>query len=575
MRLALWRMDSKAAPIIARENSRPYFVYSAFYPVDDAGAVESVGSQRQVQRVVQSPVTQAPENVLLHFEIGAGGEMRSPQVADAAARNGGSRESGTAPLETAAERRLAEFREKAGAAVLARVVALSADDERVAFEAPSVAQASGTRAAAPVQAMPIQAEPGRQARPEQQMRVSKAQQVIDQQAARNAEEFEQRATNVSFQNSQVLPDALANSAIVGSSNVRMTVMRPAWLGGMLVLARRVVVGRETKVQGCWLDWPGIRQWLLADVRTLLPDADLVPVTEAADADGARMLAALPVRLVPGPMPPASDTASPVMMSLIFAWVSILVAAGAVGALLYGAVALSERRAAFVSAVTHELRSPLTTFRLYADLLAGGMVADEERRAEYYRTLCREAERLSHLVENVLAYSKLERGRPGGRVEEIALGDLVERCLERLRNRCDSAGMSLTLGTGAAAAACVRADASAAEQVLFNLVDNACKYASAGDDKRIIITGAVASGRAAVTVTDFGPGLSGEAAARLFRPFSKSARDAAASAPGVGLGLALSRELARRMGGDLGYSSGEGRGAAFTLTLPVADGPEAR
>jgi signal transduction histidine kinase len=118
---------------------------------------------------------------------------------------------------------------------------------------------------------------------------------------------------------------------------------------------------------------------------------------------------------------------------------------------------------------------------------------------------------------------------------------------------------------------VLADAAAAEQILCKLVDNACKYASCAQDKRIIITGAVTGAGAQVTVMDFGPGLSAHAAARLFRPFSKSAGDAAASAPGVGLGLSLSRRLARSMGADLECDGGRGKGAAFTLTLPLADG----
>ena len=81
-------------------------------------------------------------------------------------------------------------------------------------------------------------------------------------------------------------------------------------------------------------------------------------------------------------------------------------------LLAGVVALSERRAAFVSSVTHELRTPLTTFRMYADMLARGMVPDAERRQQYLETLRTEAERLTHLVENVLSYARLERGRGG-------------------------------------------------------------------------------------------------------------------------------------------------------------------
>ena len=114
---------------------------------------------------------------------------------------------------------------------------------------------------------------------------------------------------------------------------------------------------------------------------------------------------------------------------------------------------------------------------------------------------------------------------------------------------------------------VLANRSAVEQVLFNLVDNACKYAGAAADKRIHL-GVASHGRlAAISVADHGPGLSAAVRRRLFRSFSKSAEEAAASAPGIGLGLALSRRLARDMGGDLRLDENAASGAKFVLTLP--------
>ena len=97
-------------------------------------------------------------------------------------------------------------------------------------------------------------------------------------------------------------------------------------------------------------------------------------------------------------------------ALLIGWGGAFLAVAAAAALLHGVMTLSERRAAFVSSVTHELRTPLTTFRMYAEMLANGMVPDAARRQEYYETLQRESERLTLLVENVLAYARLERGR---------------------------------------------------------------------------------------------------------------------------------------------------------------------
>src|SRR5690606_36772223 len=137
--------------------------------------------------------------------------------------------------------------------------------------------------------------------------------------------------------------------------------------------------------------------------------------------------------------------------------------------------LSERRGAFVSAVTHELRTPLTTFRMYAEMLADNMIPSAQTRQQYLETLRVEADRLAHLVENVLAYAKLERGRQGQRREPTTLLHLVEHAEPRFRERAAQAKMQWVLETNDAAEVPLRTDPAAVEQILFNLVDNACKY----------------------------------------------------------------------------------------------------
>jgi signal transduction histidine kinase len=248
---------------------------------------------------------------------------------------------------------------------------------------------------------------------------------------------------------------------------------------------------------------------------------------------------------------------------------VLLAAAAVGLLLWGTVALSERRGDFVSAVTHELRTPLTTFRMYSEMLAEGMVADEAKRRRYLLTLRAEAQRLSHLVENVLAYARLERGRALRRAETVPVADLLARLRDRLAERAAQARMELVVEAAEDGGLAVKADASAVEQVLFNLVDNACKYAATAEDKRIHVVVGKTDGAVALRVCDHGPGIPPADARRLFRAFSKSAKEAANSAPGVGLGLALSRRLARDMGGNLRLEAHPSGGACFVLTLPCA------
>ncbi|MDA0767628.1 MAG: sensor histidine kinase, partial [Verrucomicrobia bacterium] len=126
--------------------------------------------------------------------------------------------------------------------------------------------------------------------------------------------------------------------------------------------------------------------------------------------------------------------TPLRISLLLGWIAVILALFAAAALLRGVMKMSERRAAFVSSVTHELRTPLTTFQLYSDMLAGGMVQDEEKRQGYLDTLCLEAGRLNHLIENVLAYSRIERGSARAKHEKLSVTDLLSRFERRGRER---------------------------------------------------------------------------------------------------------------------------------------------
>jgi signal transduction histidine kinase len=349
-------------------------------------------------------------------------------------------------------------------------------------------------------------------------------------------------------------------------------MRPVWVNGLLVLARAVKIEGRQYLQGAWLDWDSIRQELLGEIRELLPAARLVPASPAdAARPPSRIMAALPVRLMPGrPAGIPPPVRSPLRLPLAIAWACVLVAAAAFTALLVGAVSLSERRGAFVSAVTHELRTPLTTFQMYTEMLAEGMVVDAAQETDYLRTLQAEGTRLSHLVENVLAYARLERGRPRRHQEAVPVPALLERITERLSERVRRAGMEIVVKVApAAGAVSVRTDLGVVEQIVFNLVDNACKYAAGGEDKRIHLEAERAGRWIVLRVRDHGPGIVREERGRMFRPFCKSARHAAESAPGVGLGLALSRRLARQVGGRLRLIDGADAGACFELRLPLA------
>lgn len=342
--------------------------------------------------------------------------------------------------------------------------------------------------------------------------------------------------------------------------------KPIWIGEHLFLLAPVQSSQRT-LAGAWLDLSALQNRLLSEIRDLLPTAKLVPAK--APSDDGLVLASFPLRLDPGAIPISQASFSaPITLSLVAGWSAALIAILAATLLVFGVIRLSERRASFVSAVTHELRTPLTTFRLYSDMLESGAVKPE-KRGDYLRVLSREADRLSHLVENVLAFSRIERGSARSTVATARIAELLEPMRERLESRLVGAEMSLQM-TFENPGETVRVDATAIEHILFNLIDNAAKYATAGEPKVVEISTKKAAGFVEIHVTDHGPGIPLSEHRRIFQAFHKSAREAAETKPGVGLGLSLSRRLARNLGGNLScLANSATSGAHFLLTLPIS------
>jgi len=347
-------------------------------------------------------------------------------------------------------------------------------------------------------------------------------------------------------------------------------VRPAWIGDQLFLLRKIVWDGSApdagkSIQGVWIEADKLKQLLLAEVRDLLPAAQLVAAKSSPDG---MVLASFPWRLEPGERILPAPLPRPIAISLATGWAAAALAIFAAAVLVRGILRLSERRASFVSAVTHELRTPLTTFRLYSDMLETGAVR-EEKRGDYLRVLSHEADRLSHLVENVLAFSGIERGSARTAMRQTSVRELLEPFHERFAARLASAGLKLEWDlSDASPAPLLRADTAAVEHVLFNLIDNAAKYAAGGNPPVVSIDIADRPDEVAIRVRDHGPGIPPKERRKIFRAFHKSAREAAETKPGVGLGLALSRRLARSLGGDLVCEEPrDGEGACFTLTLP--------
>jgi len=605
-RLALWRMDAAVSPLIIEESARPYYEYSAFNPAQTVYPMaynwEEVGAT-----LVPSPLlTQSSSNVLAYFNgkvtpDDKSQRLESPQVPDAELNDWVL--DNYAATSTIANNTL-NFDNFTANVTVAQLCETFGGANGAPVDTGQTSRVTGSPPPRMVTANQSDAQQGlainlppQEEQPAPMQQQAEVQQADVQQVAMSANEQSFRYQrqlrnqeriqsgkqqvydqNLQFYNTKVAPQrkpskprAQVKSTTpwsVPAKNVEEGVMRAEWIGDMLVLGRSVTVDSGRYIQGAWLDWDVIKEELLAEVRDILPFAQLMPVADSDETDRTRVMATLPVKLVPGRCATLPTLPTPSFnVPLLTAWACVLIAAGAVCFLVAGTVSLSERRAAFVSAVTHELRTPLTTFQMYSEMLSEGMVP-EEKKMSYFDVLRAEGTRLSHLVENVLSYSRLEKGKTHRTLEAVALGDVIARTRDRLERRSGQAEMMLAVETPDADVT-VRADTGMIEQVLFNLVDNACKYAGQAEDRRIHVTLSAKRGKAVLSVRDHGPGISRREAKRLFHPFRKSAKHAAETAPGVGLGLALSRKLARRMGGALRIDTHVTNGACFELVLPIA------
>jgi signal transduction histidine kinase len=203
------------------------------------------------------------------------------------------------------------------------------------------------------------------------------------------------------------------------------------------------------------------------------------------------------------------------------------------------------------------------------MLTGGLVKDEGQKAEYLHTLNAETDRLNRLVGNVLDFSRLESQTPQLEVGPVIVGSLLELVRATWQGRCRDAGKELVVENLLGDDAVVFTDDRLVQQILSNLVDNACKYSRAAEDRRIWLR-ARADGprRLVLEVEDRGPGIPPRERRSVFRPFRRG-RDADVTAGGVGLGLALAQRWAALLGGRLTLSCGEQKtGACFRLELPL-------
>lgn len=226
--------------------------------------------------------------------------------------------------------------------------------------------------------------------------------------------------------------------------------------------------------------------------------------------------------------------------------------------------LSQLRADFVSGVSHELKTPLTLIRLYAETLLLGKDFPEQQRHEFYQIITRESERLSHLIERVLRFSRIERGEQQYALASGDLGPVVARTVDAYENYLHRIGFEVERGLDPGLPP-VRFDPDAVTQAMVNLLDNALKYS--GDSKFVGIRLQAANGQVVLEVEDHGMGIAPEHREKIFERFYRVPNGS--SKGGYGLGLFLVRHIMEAHGGRIDLESEPGRGSRFRLLFPVA------
>ncbi|MFI4881472.1 MAG: sensor histidine kinase [Phycisphaerales bacterium JB064] len=551
VRLALWRMDSALTAVLAAESARPYFHYRPFHAAERAYSA-MLGPVEPGEVLVPSPLlTQVPPFVRLHFEVEPDGTLTSPQAPTGNLRDLAEAEYVAADDVIAAEALrlmladLLQTRVAVGDTMVGLSVAPAEETEADWFARNEFA------AAAQLAEAPLELETASRERS----------QTRDESVGRGIAMPEPAAQRVPQAQQRRTPET---KTAVELPEVHLGPLAASWLAGdQLVLMREVRVGDTTLRQGVWLDWPSLHDWLLSQVRDLTPDAELRP-----GGGEPRSLAVIPATLaMEAEDGVLAELASPLGVVLVLTWVAALFAVVAIGIVLRLATSLAERRGRFVSAVTHELRTPMTSVRLYADLLASDAARDDERRGRFVTTLREESARLARIIENVLAYARLGRPNGNGESHKPTVGEVVERAVREQSQALDRSALEAKVDIEMGVAdRSLDADGDAVVRILGNLIENACKYASPSEHPIVEVRARAEGSMAMFTVRDFGPGVPARERRRIFEAFHRSARDEMRES-GLGLGLALSRGLAKQMGGQLSLDE-VSPGASFTLTVPL-------
>ena len=231
------------------------------------------------------------------------------------------------------------------------------------------------------------------------------------------------------------------------------------------------------------------------------------------------------------------------------------------------LALARQQQDFVSAVSHELKTPLTSIRMYGEMLREGW-ADEAKRKTYYDFIFHEAERLTRLINNILQLARLSRNEQAASIRAVTVGDALAELEPRLLSQLEPSGFSLSIGGEEAVLAVpIHIDVDWFIQIFINLVDNAVKFSANAANRSVDIHyRQLQDGRVQFAVRDHGPGIEADQMKKIFTLFYRSENELTRETVGTGIGLALVHQLASAMRAEVDVVNSD-PGAEFRVRFP--------
>lgn len=229
------------------------------------------------------------------------------------------------------------------------------------------------------------------------------------------------------------------------------------------------------------------------------------------------------------------------------------------------IELSRMKSDFVSTVSHEFKSPLTSIRQIAEMLHAGRVPSEERRQKYYDVLLEQSERLSLLTENVLSFAKMEEGKREFVFEHMDIETLLKNIVSTIQDRVRHDGFAIETKIEKSLPP-IMTDSSAITQAINNLIDNAVKYS--GDSKKVIVKAYNDEQTVVIEVKDFGLGIKKEDMSKVFDRFYRGGDELTRTVKGSGLGLILVKQIVEAHKGSIQVESEQGKGSVFVMKLPI-------